>query len=64
MEEKDSCDGCLKKNIGEVIDALALSDLQKRFLRSKRLPSGILPWMDLTTTGGRLLSRPRSMIKR
>jgi hypothetical protein len=37
MEEKDSDDGCLKQNIGEVIDALELSDLQKRFLRSRWL---------------------------
>ena len=37
MEEKDSYDGWLKQNIGDVIDALELSDLQKRFLRSRWL---------------------------
>ena len=37
MEEKESYDGWLKQNIGDVIDALELSDLQKRFLRSRWL---------------------------
>jgi hypothetical protein len=37
VEEKDSYGGWLKQNIGDVIDVLELSDLQKRFLRSRWL---------------------------
>ncbi len=37
MEEKESYDGWLKQNMGDVINALELSDLRKRFLNSRWL---------------------------